>query len=509
MSMPSSGSSTTRSASKTSSRVGMPSRLPEQAHFLAPLPGEEVDPVDEPHPVVPRAHDDRVRARAVGQVANSAQEVTVRDAGRGDDHVARRELVGGEDLVDVVDPVLGGLLDLAPGGRPELRLELSAQAAERRCREYGLPCPPDADGEVVVRPPDRGRDGGGHVAVLDQLDARAAGADLLDQIVMTRAVEDDRRDVLGVAAERVRDRPDVVRHRPVEVDLPAGNGPDGHLAHVHLRQAREAPGLPHGDHRHRSVIAPGDDAPALQWIDGQVDVGSAAADDRVQGERVVRFVTANDDPPADWELPERVAHRRRGRLLRPAHVPTPEPAGTCQRGALCRASVRHAVAESLDRVHERVWSCARSTSPSTRLITSSTALSMRVFSTTGTPARSARSIRYSWILRMSGSAPTYFCMGRRPSEADSRIQKWRACSSSSSMARMHWHTTAPSYERGSAPGTRWTPSSASECPSSRALPITARTPTSTFRVCSRKPMSAGSASSPSGTSTASPASKLE
>ena len=47
MSMPSSGSSTTRSASMICSREGMPPRLPEQAHFLAPLPGEEVDPVDE------------------------------------------------------------------------------------------------------------------------------------------------------------------------------------------------------------------------------------------------------------------------------------------------------------------------------------------------------------------------------------------------------------------------------------------------------------------------------
>src|SRR5918996_6158096 len=130
MSMPSSGSSTTRSASITSSRLGMGPRLPEEAHFLAPLAGEEVDAVDEAHPVVAGAHDDRVGARAVGQVADAAQEVAVRDARGGDDHLAGRELVGGEDLVDVGDPVLGRLLDLGAGRRPKLRLELAAQAPE-------------------------------------------------------------------------------------------------------------------------------------------------------------------------------------------------------------------------------------------------------------------------------------------------------------------------------------------------------------------------------------------
>ena len=42
-----------------------------------------------------------------------------------------------------------------------------------------------------------------------------------------------------------------------------GHRPDGHLAHVHLGQAREAPRVADGDHRHRAV-APRDHAAALE-----------------------------------------------------------------------------------------------------------------------------------------------------------------------------------------------------------------------------------------------------
>src|SRR6266480_4317571 len=120
MSIPSSGSSTARSASTTSSFVGTESSLwnggalaPErrvqrspaiedrgaesarvgnsvidrcgltqQPHFLAALAREEVNPVDEPHPVAAGAHHERVSPRRVGKEADAAEQVAVRDAGR-------------------------------------------------------------------------------------------------------------------------------------------------------------------------------------------------------------------------------------------------------------------------------------------------------------------------------------------------------------------------------------------------------------------------------------------
>src|SRR5437868_9122297 len=101
-----------------------PQSIAQEAHFLAAFAREEVDSVDEAHPVAARAHDERVRAGAVGEEANAAQEVAVRDAGRRDDDLARCEILGPEDALVVLDAGFAQLVDLAPRGRPELRLQL-------------------------------------------------------------------------------------------------------------------------------------------------------------------------------------------------------------------------------------------------------------------------------------------------------------------------------------------------------------------------------------------------
>src|SRR5215471_8502187 len=125
-----------------------------------------------------------MRARTVGEEADAAQQVPVRDTGRGDDHLTRGEVLGAEDALVVLDPCLSQLVDLPARRRPELRLQLTAEAAERGGREHSLPGTADPDGEVVVRAADRRGDGSGHVAVLDELDPRARVADLLDQVVV-------------------------------------------------------------------------------------------------------------------------------------------------------------------------------------------------------------------------------------------------------------------------------------------------------------------------------------
>ena len=67
-------------------------------------------------------------------------------------------------------------------------------------------------------------------------------ADLLDQVVVARPVEDDRRHVVDAAAERVRDRLDVLADRPQQVDVAARARPDRDLAHVHVGQRRQLAG---------------------------------------------------------------------------------------------------------------------------------------------------------------------------------------------------------------------------------------------------------------------------
>src|SRR5437867_8643108 len=102
MSIPSSGSSTWRNASLTSSFVGTSSSLAapcpseaqlltEQADLFAALADEEVNPVDEAHPVAACAHHQRVRPGAVGEKADAAQQVAVGDTRRDGDHLAGSE----------------------------------------------------------------------------------------------------------------------------------------------------------------------------------------------------------------------------------------------------------------------------------------------------------------------------------------------------------------------------------------------------------------------------------
>src|SRR6267378_6145914 len=144
MSIPSSGSSTWRSASTTSSFDGMPTRL-AQPDFLAAVTREEMDAVDEAHPVAAGAHDERVRAGRVAEEAHAAQEVAVGDAGGRHDHLLRRKVVDREDALDVLDPVLLGLFDLGAARRPQLRLQLAAETTQRRCCQHRLPGSADTD----------------------------------------------------------------------------------------------------------------------------------------------------------------------------------------------------------------------------------------------------------------------------------------------------------------------------------------------------------------------------
>ena len=135
---------------------------------------------------------------------------------------------------------------------------------------------------------------------------------------------------------------------------------------------------------------------------------------------------------------------------------------------------------------------SRSAPVSTRSSICPIASSSVVFSITGTSKRRARSSRTSWIMRISVSPSRYFSSGRRPSVAASRTQKWLRCASSSLIATTHWTTSASARSTEIIPGTMCTPSSTIDQPSVSDRSIAASTPTSTFRVWSRKPSSAAS-----------------
>src|SRR2546430_2527866 len=102
-----------------------------KADLLVPVGREEVDRVDEADAIAARAQDERLRPGAVGHVAHAAQEVAAGDAGRDHGLVAADEVIDAEDATDVIDPVVGCAVDLGAAHRPQLALDLAAQAAQR------------------------------------------------------------------------------------------------------------------------------------------------------------------------------------------------------------------------------------------------------------------------------------------------------------------------------------------------------------------------------------------
>ena len=97
-------------------------------------------------------------------------------------------------------------------------------------------------------------DRAGDVAVLDEPDAGAGLAALADDVLVTRAVEDHRGDVVDVLALRLGDRFEVGLDRRVDVDDVGGLGPDRDLVHVDARAGVEhRAALGDRDHRDRVV----------------------------------------------------------------------------------------------------------------------------------------------------------------------------------------------------------------------------------------------------------------
>src|SRR5262249_17987557 len=143
----------------------------------------------------------------------------VGDAGRGEQHVAARHLVGAIDLGGGVDAHLGGAFELLGAVEHEAALYLAADAAQRRRGEHPFRRPAAAPVDVDAGLVGPGRvDHGGDVAVRDQAYGGADIAHLVDQPGVTRAVEDAGGDLGDVHALRPRQVAQVLLHRSVEGD---------------------------------------------------------------------------------------------------------------------------------------------------------------------------------------------------------------------------------------------------------------------------------------------------
>src|SRR5690606_10044887 len=85
----------------------------------------------------------------------------------------------------------------------ELALDLSTEAFERGRRQHALRRAADAHHAVDAGARDCGVDAGGEVTVADELDPRAGGTNLRDELLVAWPIEDDDGDVPDLAPERL------------------------------------------------------------------------------------------------------------------------------------------------------------------------------------------------------------------------------------------------------------------------------------------------------------------
>src|SRR5205809_841174 len=157
-----------------------------------------VTPVLEPHRVreadqaLAQRHADRAGAVAAAEEAHAVHEGAVGHARRDEEDVRPGgEVLLGVDTLQVRDAHLPHALLLPGLGGHEAREHAAVEAAERGGGEHALGGAADPHHGVHVGAPHGGRDAGREVAIADQFDARAGLADVGDQLLVARAVEDD------------------------------------------------------------------------------------------------------------------------------------------------------------------------------------------------------------------------------------------------------------------------------------------------------------------------------
>src|SRR5690606_1559363 len=115
---------------------------------------------------------------------------------------------------------------------PQPALDLAADALHRAGGDDAFGGAADAHQQVDAGVGTSRHDGAGHVTVGDELDAGAGFADLVHQLVVTRAVEHHHGDVFGARTLRLCDPADVFAGRQADVDDIGRLGAGDELLHV-------------------------------------------------------------------------------------------------------------------------------------------------------------------------------------------------------------------------------------------------------------------------------------
>src|SRR5690606_25643685 len=134
------------------------------------------------------------------------------------DDVPVREVSEREDTLDLVGSHhLSGALFLSVVPEYELPLHVSADALQRRSCQHPFGRATDAEQEVDTRLLLACGDGRVDVAVLDELDTRAGLPNFADDVLVSRAIEDDHGEVGDIDAPRLGQRGEVLGWRLADV----------------------------------------------------------------------------------------------------------------------------------------------------------------------------------------------------------------------------------------------------------------------------------------------------
>ncbi|KAG1647663.1 hypothetical protein GQR58_030425 [Nymphon striatum] len=249
---------------------------------------------------------------ALGVEVHASEQIAIGDAGGSEEAVvAGHQIIGVELAIEVVAGVESGLA-FRVVARPQAALDLAAHALERRSGDDALGGAADAEEHIDACIGPRRCDRAGDVAVGNQPDTSPSRADLFDQLVVARPVEDHGGQVANTFALRARDAMQVLGDGGVEVDGADALRADRDLFHIHERaRIKHGPGVGYGQNRNCVAAAIGRERGAIDRVDGNIDLGALAIAQSlavVEHGGFVFFALADNDQAVHVDAAEHVAH---------------------------------------------------------------------------------------------------------------------------------------------------------------------------------------------------------
>ena len=197
---------------------------------------------------------------------------------------------------------------------------MSAERLDGARRHDALGAAADADAHVGAGVVAGRVDAAGDVAVAHEPGAGARGADLVDELLVTRPVQHRDDDLVDGLAERLREQPDVLADGQADVDDADAGGTGDELVHVEDgRRVEHRAVVRDRDDRER-VVAPGRrERGPVDRVDGDVALRTAAVADVLAVEQHRRFVLlalADHDRAVEVDGGEERPHRVDRRAVR-------------------------------------------------------------------------------------------------------------------------------------------------------------------------------------------------